>query len=129
MTTIQTTVPPLASQAQADTRAVLLNQASRGARGERRAHKLAPIGCGAGPGDKAVAPGQFSAVGAQAAGHAFAQPAGGLFSGVELRAQNDSSTAWVVICGLTLMSGCTPIMRRVCCTTSLKTGAAATPPK
>ncbi|TXM99240.1 MULTISPECIES: PhnA-like protein, partial [unclassified Methylobacterium] len=31
MTTIQTTVPPLASQAQADTRAVLLNQVSWGA--------------------------------------------------------------------------------------------------
>ena len=33
------------------------------------------------------------------------------------------------ICGLTSMSGGTPSMRRVCCTTWLNTGAATSPPK
>jgi hypothetical protein len=89
---------------------------------------LAAVSGRAGPGNEAVAQADLAAVGVQHAGDAFAQPPGGLHGGVEFGHQNDSSTALATICGLTAMSGCTPIMRRVCCTTSLNTGPATVPP-
>ena len=65
----------------------------------------------------------------QRAGDPAAQPLGGFLGTVEFEHQNDSSTACTTICGLTFMSGCTPSMRRVCCTVALNTGAATSPPK
>ena len=89
---------------------------------------LAAVGRGTGPGDEAVAGADLAAVGLQRARDLGAQPLRCLLGCVKFAHQNDSSTAFATICGLTAMSGCTPIMRSVCCTTSLNTGAATAPP-
>ena len=110
----------------------LFDQTGPGAAHHGIGHMRAAIGGGTGPGNEAVAGRDLAAVGVQGAGDARAQPLHGLASGlqgVERRwHHSDSSTALATICGLTAMSGCTPIMRRVCCTTSLNTGAATAPP-
>ncbi len=118
--------------------ASLLDQAG----GRAALHGLGHIGPAvvdaAGPGDKGVARLHLAAVGVQgAATHTLAQPlhgrggacdrghAGGVVGG---GAHSGSSTSLATICGLTDISGCTPIRRRVCCTTSLNTGPATVPP-
>ena len=85
---------------------------------------------GAGPGDEGVATLDQAAVGLQGSGDARAQPGNSLGYGCQgaRPAHSDSSTALVTISGCTAMSGATLIMRSVCCTTSLNTGAATAPP-
>ena len=76
---------------------------------------LTAIGGSPRPCDEAVALARLAAIGPQRAGHALMQPARSLLRGVKLDGgQNDSSTVCVMICGITLTSGCTPIMRSVC---------------
>jgi len=90
--------------------------------------KLAAVDRRTGPGYETVTRANQAAVAAKGAGDPAAEPVRRLRRSVELKHQNDSSTAWTTICGLTAMSGCTPIMRSVCWTTSLNTGAATAPP-
>jgi len=106
----------------------LLHQAGRGAAHQGIGHMGAPVRGRTGPGDEAVARADQAAVGLQRAGDAAAQPLHGVAGGVEHLHHKDSSTGLATIWGLTAMSGCTPIMRSVCCTTSLNTGAATAPP-
>ena len=109
--------------------AFLLHQAGHRAARQGTGHVGAAVGSGAWPGNKRVAGGHQPAIGLQRAGDARAQEGNGLLGGGEgLQAHNGSSTALATICGLTAMSGATPIMRSVCCTTSLNTGAATAPP-
>ena len=108
---------------------VALNHRGRGAIGQRAAHEFTPVGGRTRPRHKAIPLAQQAAVAQQAPRHALVQPAGDVARVGEGRVQNDSSTASVTIWGLTVMSGCTPRMRKVCCTVSLKTGAATKPPK
>ena len=106
----------------------MLDQAGRGAAHQGVAHMGTAVGGCAGPCDEAIPRRDATAVGVQRAGDARAQP---LHSLVEIGQGADhsgSSTTSATICGLTSMSGCTPIMRSVCCTTSLNTGAATAPP-
>ena len=92
-------------------------------------YKLTRIVCRTRPSDKTVVHLHFSVVRAKSARDAFAQPLGGLVRCVESLHQKDSfSSSCVTTIGLTAMSGCTRIMRKVCCTTSLNTGAATSPP-
>ena len=95
---------------------------------QRGLQVLASVGGGTGPGDEGIPRTDLAAVGAQIARDALAQPARHQDRVVQGRHQNDSSTALATICGLTAMSGCTPSRRSVCCTVSLKTGAATSPP-
>ncbi|MPM40186.1 hypothetical protein SDC9_86826 [bioreactor metagenome] len=112
-------------------RTFLLDQTGHRAVGERIAHMKTAIGGRTGPRDESVSRLYQAAVGLQRAGHAFAQPAHCVLGGRqgEKNAHSGvSSTGLLTICGRTAMSGGTPIMRSVCCTTSLNTGAAEIPP-
>ena len=109
--------------------AFVLHQTGSSALFKRAGHVLAAIGGSARPCDESVTGPHLTAVRAQFARHALAQPLGRLNRGLELDHQNDSSTALTTTCGLTDMSGCTPSRRRVCCTVVLNTGAATSPPK
>ena len=66
------------------------------------------------PGQKSIARRHLAAVGVQATHTALAQPLGRLLGRVEVLHQNDSGSALATTCGLTVMSGGTPIMRKVC---------------
>ena len=93
-------------------------------------HMVAAVGGGARPGDEAVASLDAAAVAMElppGRAHPLCHPAGRFTGVVQAFHQNDSSTP-TTICGLTFMSGCRPIMRRVCCTVVLNTGAATSPP-
>src|SRR5256885_2459888 len=94
------------------------------------------IGGPAGPGDEGVAGPDLAAVGRRraAALQAGGQPLDSLGGrgqhpqGLGGTHSEGSSTGLATIKGLTSISGCTPIRRSVCCTTSLNTGAATVPP-
>ena len=105
------------------------DQAGCGALGQCGAHELAAIGHRTRPGNEAVVTPDLAAVHRQRAVNVRAQPVGGLLRAVQLQHQKLSSTDLATICGLTAMSGSRPWMRKVCCTTSLNTGAATSPPK
>ena len=84
------------------------------------------------PGHEGIAGLDLAAVGTQH-GRVLAQPLRRLLrrrqQGQEvLVCHSDSCGASVITPGCTDMSGCTPRMRSVCCTTSLNTGAATMPP-
>ena len=119
-----------------------LDQTSRSARRQRIGHMRSRIVCIAGPGDEGVAGVNRAAVGGQACGAARLQPAqrgGGVGQSGEVcgghgfgqshqKLSTSAGSFWVTICWRTSRSGCTPKVRRVCCTTSLNTGAATSPP-
>ena len=110
-----------------------LDQAGDGAGRERRRHVGARVVGVAGPGDEGVAGTHAAAVGGERRGAAQHQPVHRCVGRGEShqRHQKLSTSAgisWATICGLTSRSGCTPIIRRVCCTTWLNTGAATSPP-
>ena len=111
--------------------AIGLDQAGRRSVLQRGQHVHARIMGGAGPGHEQVARFQPAAVRLQTAA-VRAQPGGGFGRGAQKGqhrgAHRDSSGSSVMTPGRTDMSGCTPRMRRVCCTTSLNTGAAVRPP-
>src|SRR5690606_33369391 len=104
--------------------ACLLHHRNCGPGSQCSRHKPAAISGGTRPGDEAVTCSQLAAVAQQITSHTFVQPLGDLNGLLQALHQNDSSTASVTICGLTLISGCTPKTRRVCCTVSLNKGAA-----
>ena len=107
------------------------DQAGRSTALKRICHMGAAIGGSTGPGDEAVSRLHTAAVRLQSTRDARAQPRHGfsrLVQGGQGGCHSDSSTGLATIWGLTAMSGCTFIMRRVCCTTSLNTGAATRPP-
>ena len=83
----------------------LFHQASTGALRQGLCQVTPPIGGCTRPGDETVTLLHQSAVGAQLARHARAQPVGRLLSAVQGAHQNDSSTALATIWGLTAMSG------------------------
>ena len=95
---------------------------------QRRPNELPSIDGRPRPRNEAISGLNQTTVAVKISGHARTKPVRGLGRGIELKHQNDSSTACTTIWGLTAMSGCTDIMRKVCCTTSLKTGAATAPP-
>src|SRR5690606_36538651 len=95
---------------------------------ERGANKLPAILRSPRPGNESIARPDLAAVARQRPLHAVEQPICHGLGGVEVLHQNDSSTSSVTIWGFTSMSGCTPRMRKACCTVSLNTGAATTPP-
>ena len=86
----------------------------------------------AAPGEEGVAGPHLPVVGAQRAAQPRREPGGGGRGGVELlQHQKLSSSAGpgcTTICGRISMSVGTFIMRSVCCTTWLNTGAAISPP-
>jgi hypothetical protein len=90
------------------------HQACGGALFQRLSQILPCVVGRAGPSQERIARLHQAAVGAQLAGGMRAQPLGGFRSVVQRVHQNDSSTDWVKICGLTAMSGCTPSRRKVC---------------
>src|SRR5207253_7128964 len=96
---------------------------------DRRGNVFAPVGRRAGPRDEAVTLLDVAAVAVERARDARVQPLRGFVGAAQVQHQNDSSAAFTTICGFTFMSGCTPIMRSVCCTVALNTGAATSPPK
>src|SRR3989338_10410006 len=97
-------------------------QASHSTPRKRIADVGAAVGGSAWPGDETIAGTDLAAVGLQGAGHPLAQPGHSIVHRLEQRHRrhSDSSTALATICGLTALSGCTPLMRSGCCTTSLK---------
>jgi hypothetical protein len=105
----------------------LLHQTGRGAAHHGIGHMGTAIGGGARPGNEAVtrANQRLSVCKVPVTRARSHCTASGQWS---MGHHSDSSTPSATICGLTAMSGCTPIMRRVCCTTSLNTGAATRPP-
>ena len=113
--------------------AVGLDQASARAHRERGADVGPRVVRAAGPGDERLAGPDPAAVGGERRRAAQHQPVHCLADRSELlqRHQKLSTSAGIsraTICGLTSRSGWTPIMRRVCCTTWLNTGAATSPP-
>jgi len=114
------------------------HQASGSAASECGGHEVAAIGGLPRPRDEGITRLQRAAVAAQPAPvaqrHARGQP-GGCFLGCGQgrdHAQKLSvspGTGLALICAFTSMSGATFIMRSVCCTTWLNTGAATSPPK
>ena len=118
-------------------RALRFYQASRCAPQQGLAHILSGIVRRAGPGNKGFVRLHVAAIGLQAAGLRRLQPG----SRFVWRAQNgwvcqfqcihrhsDSCAASTTTPGCTDISGATPNKRKVCCTTSLNTGAATAPP-
>ena len=108
--------------------AFALHQAGCSACLQNGGHKATGVGGGTRPSQKAVTGLHLATVGAQGAQNAQTQPVGCLRGSDEDGVQNDSAAGLVTICGLTAMSGGTPIMRKVCCTVSANTGAATSPP-
>ncbi|MNL48025.1 hypothetical protein D3C87_1708490 [compost metagenome] len=97
--------------------AFVLDQTGHGAARQGIANVRAAVGGRAGPGNEAVTGPDLAAVGLQRAGHRLAQPGNGVVHRIQqgqCARHSDSSTASATICGLTAMSGCTPIMRSVC---------------
>src|SRR3990167_1869540 len=107
---------------------LVLDQAGRSTAHQGIAHMGAAIGRGTGPGDEPVTWLNEPAVSLQRPGDTGTQPFNGSRCGGKDLHHSDSSTTSATIWGLTSTSGWAPIMRSVCCTTSLNTGAATAPP-
>ena len=83
------------------------------------------------PGQESVTRPHLAVVGAQRASPPGPEPICGSRRRRQVQHQKLSTSAapgWNTIWGLTSMSVGTPIIRRVCCTTWLNTGAATSPP-
>ena len=106
----------------------MFNHTSSGALLQSRLHKLTAIRHTTRPSDETVPRTHTAAVGVQHTAHLAAQPVRGFLGAMQSFHQNDSFSNLVTTWGLTAMSGCTPIMRKVCCTVWLNTGAATSPP-
>ena len=108
--------------------AVTLDQTSARAPRHDLWHMAAAIAAAARPSQKAVTRPHLPAVAVQLGTAKLAQPLRSLLGVVQSRHQNDSGSALAMTWGRTATSGWMPIMRRVCWTVWLNTGAATSPP-
>ena len=106
----------------------LLNQTGTRAPRHDLWHMAAAIAARTRPSQKAVTRTHLPAVAVQLCAATLVQPLRSLLGGVQSGHQNDSGSALAMTWGRTATSGWMPIMRRVCCTVWLNTGAATSPP-